>query len=314
MITKRIFLGGLAASAGLPFVAYAGDNAFVRVPVTVTPTGRVHIAVTLNGQGPFTFIVDTGASTNAIRDDLAKTLKLSFLEGATVTGVGGERTKNIYQAKTILYGGKFRQKDILLAGIVRPGTDEDGLLAAGFLTSLPSELDYGLSEARIFLKGGPDLSSYIPVKSYLNGESASSSPQIYVFATIDGVPLRLLLDTGSPSALLLYPATVKTNSLWDKYGVGEAMKSTGVTGDSVGARGVIMPDFAMGDIAIPHLPVKLMDPNGHQDHMGVDGLLGAGFLKMFSMAISHTGVAFRPNAQIVISAGASASTDNAQKP
>ena len=304
MITKRIFLGGLTATAGLPFVAQAGDNEFVRVPVTVTPTGRVHIAVTLNGQGPFTFVVDTGASTNAIRDELAKTVKLSFLEGATVTGVGGQRTKNIYQAKTIVYGGKFRQKDIQLAGIVRSGTDEDGLLAAGFLTSLPSELDYGLGEARIYLKGGPDLGGYVPVKSYLNGESTSSSPKIYVFATIDGVPLRLLLDTGSPSALLLYPATVKAHGLWDKYGDGQAMKSTGVTGDSVGARGVVMPDFTMGDIAIPHLPVKLMDPNGHQDEMGIDGLLGAGFLKMFSMAVSHTGVAFRPNAQTVISAGA----------
>ncbi len=314
MITKRLFLGGLTATAGLPMAARAGDNEFVRVPLTIGRAGRVRIAVTINDNGPFNFVVDTGAYSSGILDSLAKTLKLPFLEGRTQVGIGGENIQSIYSAKKVVLGGKFTQKDVALGGIGRLGTAEEGLLAAGFLTSLPSELDYGLSEARIYVKGQPSLDGYVPVKSYINGEDRFSSPQIFVFATIDGIPLRLNVDTGSPAALLIFPSVVKAHGLWNKYGEGQASKSTGVTGDSVPAREVVMPDFTLSDISIPRLPVKLMDPNGHQDSMGVDGLLGAGFLKMFCMAVSHTGVAFRPNAQTVISAGAAASSDSAQKP
>ena len=167
-----------------------------------------------------------------------------------------------------------------------------------------------------YVRGQPSLDGYVPVKSYINGEDRFSSPKIFVFATIDGLPLRLQVDTGSPAALLIFPSVVKAHGLWDKYGDGKASKSTGVTGDSVPAREVMMPDFALSDITIPHLPVKVMDPNGHQENMGVDGLLGAGFLKMFCMAVSHTGVAFRPNAQTVVSTEASSSSasDSAQQP
>lgn len=61
-----------------------------------------------------------------------------------------------------------------------------------------------------------------------------------------------------------------------------------------------MPDFTLSDIAIPRLPVKLMDPRFEQDDLGADGLLGSQFLKLFSMAVTQTGMALRPNAQTVI--------------
>jgi hypothetical protein len=252
--------------------------------------------------------MDTGAYSTGILDTLAKTLKLPFLEGRTQSGIAGEAIGSVYKAKTVVFGGKIAQKDVAMVGLNRVGSQEDGTVAAGFLTSLPSELDYGLSEIRIYVKGSMDLGSYVPIKSYINGESRESSPQIYVFATIDGIALRLLVDTGAPSSLELFPAVVKAHGLWDKYPDAKASKASGVTGASMAAREVVMSDFTLSDIAIPHMPVKLMDPDGHQEHMGVDGLLGAGFLKMFCVAITHRGIALRPNAQTVVSAAASSAT------
>ena len=312
MISKRSLLTGLAAAVTLPGLARAaGFGEYVRIPVSVSPIGRVLVPVTINGQGPYNFIMDTGAYSSGILDGLAKTLDLPFVEGRTQVGIGGADFHTIYRAHKVVFGEKLAQTDVVFGGVAHLGSHEDGLLAAGFLTSMPSELDFGLSEIRIYVKGAPDLSGYVPIKSYISSESAISSPEIHVYAKIDGIPLRLLVDTGSPTSLLIVPSVVKAHGLWDRYGEGKPTKSTGITGASVDAREVMMPDFSLSDIAIPRLPVKLMDPRFDQEDLGADGLLGSQFLKLFSMAVTPAGMALRPNAQTVITpdtASASASS------
>ncbi len=311
MISKRTLLTGMAAAVSLPGLARAaGLGEYVRIPVSVSAIGRVLVPVTINGQGPYGFVMDTGAYSSGILDQLAKTLDLPFIEGRTQAGIGGADFQTVYRARKLVFAGKLSQSDVALGGVGRLGPHEDGLLAAGFLTSMPSELDFGLSEIRIYVKGAPDLSRYVPIKSYIAGESAMSSPKIHVYATIDGIPLRLLVDTGSPASLLIVPSVVKAHGLWDKYGEGKPSKSTGITGASVDAREVTMPDFTLSDIAIPRLPVKLMDPRFEQDDLGADGLLGSQFLKLFSMAVTQTGMALRPNAQTVITPDPASATSS----
>ena len=70
---------------------YVIDDELYAAPTTVDRIGRIMAPVMINGQGPFRFIVDTGASRSAISPSLATRLGLtpSLEDSLTVQGVTG---------------------------------------------------------------------------------------------------------------------------------------------------------------------------------------------------------------------------------
>lgn len=60
-------------------------------PTRIDHIGRIVVAVDVNGQGPFRFIVDTGANYSTISPELATLLKLtpSLADGIVVNGITG---------------------------------------------------------------------------------------------------------------------------------------------------------------------------------------------------------------------------------
>ncbi len=310
MITRRMMLSGMVALASLPDVVRAATGEYVRVPVRILPNGRVHMPVTINGQGLFRFVLDTGADCSNILDRLAQSLNLPSVSAGEATGLGGNAVEKLYRAQSMTFGDRFHQTDVVLLGTATIGPEESGLIAAGFLTTLPSELDYGMSEVRIYAHGSPDLAGYLKVRSRIEPGAPGLSAQIYVHATLDGVPLKLLVDTGAYDELLLFPRAVKAHGLWDKYPNPQATQSGGVTGAVTATRRVNIPSFALGDVAVPNLPVTLMPPTAQQSDIGADGLLGSQFLKLFSMAVLPSGISLRPNSRTVITPDAAAASSS----
>ncbi len=303
MTTRRTVLSGTVAAAAAAGLAEprraraAGAAQNVPVPIAVLPNGKVVMRVWINGTGPYLFFMDTGASASAIQSDLARKLGLKFTRGETVDGVGGEEIEGVYLAAEARFGPYLRQKGVAFGGMPNFKGAAAGLVAAGFLTTLPSVLDYGAREIRIYTHGAPDLSDFTPVKSYLSTEDPHASEMIYVYLTIDGVPLKLMVDTGADTHVFLYPSTVRAHGLWDKYGQGTSGKSRGITGAIDATRTVTMPDFELSDVTVPHLPVTMMDPASHNENNGADGLLGSRFLELFAMAVTQKGIALRPIAR-----------------
>jgi len=307
MSTRRNILVGAAALAAMPAVARAEDGAeYVPVPIVVTPGYRIAMTLRINGTGPYVFIMDTGADASGIRSDLARSLGLKFTSGQSFSGVGGEEIEGIYLAKEVQFGPYLHQKGVAFSGMPHFKICA-GLVAAGFLTTLPSVLDCGAKEIRIYTRGLPDLGEFVPVDSYLDARDPYGSAQIYVHVTIAGVPLKLLVDTGAPYHMVVFPSVVRAHGLWDKYGAGVEGKTSGISGTIVSIREVSMPDFALSDVMVPHLPVTLMNPDAHNDNNGVDGVLGMRFLELFAVAITKKGMALRPLAGAA-SAASSASS------
>lgn len=91
--------GGDAVGPSEPRVGDA-DSAAGTVPVTVreSPGGvLVFVDVTIGGEGPHTFLVDTGASTSAIDDDLVEELGLEETgQTAQLSGVIGDGSVRLY--------------------------------------------------------------------------------------------------------------------------------------------------------------------------------------------------------------------------
>lgn len=308
MPTRRDILGGLALAA-MPVVARADEagGQYIPVPIGVNADGTVFMRLWINGAGPYLFAMDSGASNSAIHSQLAQKLGLQFTRSETFYGVGGEEVEGIYLAKEVQFGPYLHQKGVAFSGMPHFEGRYAGLVAAGFLTSGPSVLDYGAKEIRIYVKGTPNLDGFVPIESYLDSNDPNVSSRIFVHATIDGIPLKLLVDTGADTQLLLYPSVVRGHDLWDKYGVGQESRSAGITGAVDRTRTVAMPDFVMGDVSVRSLPVTLMDSTAHNENNGHDGLLGSQFLKMFAVAVTKKGIALKPIAQAAASASSSSS-------
>ncbi len=317
MTTRRKIVGGMMAAAALPGLARAQDAPqdaaqaaaqYIPVPFTMTADGTIVIDVRINGGAVYPFALDTGSSASGMLYPLAARLGLKPLRTKKVNGVGSTGVTGVFLADEAQFGPYLHQKGVAFTGIRSLGGGYSGLLAAGFLTTAPSILDYGAKEIRVYVRGEPDLSDFITVKSFFLQPDADGSEMIGVNVTIDGISMRLLVDSGADAHVLLFPSTVRGHDLWDKYGEGAKADLFAVTGAASHDRVVTMPDFALSDVTVPHLPVTLMDPAGHNENSGVDGLLGSRFLRLFAMGVVPKRVAFRPIAQTVPAAAAASSS------
>ena len=298
MTTRRQVLIGAGAAIALPGVVRAQDAAqYIPVPIDVTPEGSAIVQVCINGGAFHPFIVDTGSSASGILFSLAQRLDLKPQRSLKVNGIGSAGRTQVFLADEAQFGPYLHQKGVALAGIPNLAGGYAGLIAAGFLTTAPSILDYGAKEIRVYVRGAPDLSDFVTVKSFFLQPDWAGSEMIGVNVTLDGIPLKLLVDSGADAHVLLFPSTVRGHHLWEKYGQGATSDLVAVTGAVVHNRIITVPNFALSDVTVPNMPVTLMDPAGHNENNGVDGVLGARFLKLFAMGVVHKSVAFRPIAQ-----------------
>ncbi len=189
----------------------------------VVEDGRLWIAA-LIGDTPLRFVVDTGAAGNFVRPEIAKSLHMTNVSaGNAVTGVGGKsRVTGSAEARNVVVGGVVRQPRMQFSlydfGRGMPD-DAAGLLAAGLITSYDSDLLLGdtLATWRIWLDGRPT----VPDGRLIDGTTISrrhereASERITVTVQIDGKPYRLMVDTGSPRSLMLFPRATLRSGLWD---------------------------------------------------------------------------------------------------
>ncbi|ADU14004.1 aspartyl protease family protein [Asticcacaulis excentricus] len=292
MITKRQCLAGLS---GLALAASSAQANEISVPIAVTRSRRIMTSLTINNQGPFYFFIDTGASISFIRPSLARKLALRRVESMRTLGLGGSDYTQIYEAKDVVFGESFRVKAMALGGLeMLENRDYEGLLAAGFLTGVTSQLDFESSRIR-FQSGSEtiDTTGYQPWPS--RREQQGAGEKIYVDILIDGIKANCLLDTGAPPALTLHPSFVKKNKLWDRYANPREQTVKGIHGDTTKSRYVHADSLDIGGFPIKGAPVTLLDPEGTRGFGLDDGIIGMGAIGRFNHIFAKEGLLVKPN-------------------
>jgi predicted aspartyl protease len=159
--------------------------------------GRVVAPVTVNGQGPFRFIVDTGANRSVLSDALAARLGLTPDGTDRVHSVHGVSIAPVVAVNSLQYGDVSLNAQALpmLSGNVLAG--EHGLLGVD-----------GMSGRRLRMDFERNCIEIVPSRQArrLRGWSAIRGEMrfghlVVVEGSIGGVRVNLLLDTGSDSSL-----------------------------------------------------------------------------------------------------------------
>ena len=281
-----------------------------RVPIQVQRNLLV-VAATLNGSGPFNFLLDTGVATSIITSPvLADSLRLRHGQVFRITGAGGSDTGlQAYQADSVRVGLPgivaphmpllVLSQDVLnLSGYV--GMPIHGILGSelfrSFVVTLQPEEGY-LIATRPDVYRAPKGRRWSSLPLSLENNKAYFTAPVQLTDSLT-LPLKLVLDTGASHALsveldsdplLKAPARRLPTDL-----------GRGLTGVVQGFLGRV-PRLQLGRYTLPNVLTSF--PNSADVHRRIDvprnGNVGYELLKRFSLVVDypHQRLLLRPNQQ-----------------
>ena len=299
MIGRRDVVAGLAGGVAMPGIAIAAEPRVYTSRIAIE-NGRLIMAVMIGEHGPYTFMIDTGTYLSLIRPDLAKSLKLQTraIEGSR--GVGGSGVYTLYLAQDVLMGGGLRQRDVMFSDAFRFGSGAGiyGALAAGIVTAIDTDLDFDAGELRFYPDGRGDRPGYVAIDSTipLSGGPTAGSRKISATVLLDGRPIRCVLDTGSPTPLLLNNSAARRLGLWNTTTPFAPHRPNGIGGVGPIGRIVRAQSIEMGGAKQDRPLVTLL---GDDVGSEFDGILGLSFIQRFNLSVDTRGhkLWVKPSAQ-----------------
>jgi hypothetical protein len=180
-------------------VTAPSEDTLLATPTTVDHIGRVVVPVTINGRGPFHFIVDTGANHSTISPGVVRTLGLKPSDTATITLDGITGTAQVaFVTIDRLQAGDLTISDTPLPVVeaaVMAGAD--GIFGAAGLTEKSLLMDF--KRNRVVITRGVE--SLVRTESTKIHALRPAFGLMMLDTRIGGVTVRAVLDTGSERTL-----------------------------------------------------------------------------------------------------------------
>lgn len=294
-LDRRVLLAGLGA-LGLPAGPAAAQDPLDALvedrPIQLLSNlfTRVGAAVTVNGQGPFTFVIDTGAGTTSIADSLADRLQLPPLQSVIVHGITEARvTRSVAINRLQLSGLGFR--NLACPVFPREQLGADGLIGLDVLDRFRLRFNVVRRTASLNVRGvtvmmGGDLVT----GSRLRREGMRSvrgrfGQMIMTQVSVDGQPTAAFIDSGAQYSIgnmaLRQAAAARRR---DGGRVARQVPLYGVTGQSLSADLAMVDDLRFGPQRLGPTPMLFADLHCF-DTLGLSGrpalLIGADLLGRF---------------------------------
>jgi len=162
--------------------------------------GRPVVEVSINGKGPYDFILDTGANITVVDAALSQELQLSSsgVSTALVGGGAGPQTVNISEMRV----GEAQLHDMMAAAMPLGGFFKDqgaprGVLSAAMLPGYLLTFDYPGKQITL-VTGELPRADEQSIFSYPSGEVIPTLP-----IKVAGIETRIHVDTGAPFGITL---------------------------------------------------------------------------------------------------------------
>jgi hypothetical protein len=267
--------------------AIASGAASTNVPFRLL-NNHIYVEGTVNGKGPYTFIVDTGGHTllsSRIVDEVGlKTVGRSVESGA---GEGHSTTGFVHFDEIAIGGVRLRDQTGFATEIYDKsieGIPVDGMVGYELLRRMVTTIDYGrqtmtFTDPSRFTPAG-DLGVAVPFEFY------DHLPNVR--GAIGDLPATFDIDTGSRSELDLTSPFVAKHALRARYPKG----TLAVTGWGVGgpARSYMarLASLKLGPVEIDHVAAGLSDAKGGSfSDPNYDANVGSALLKRFVVTFDY---------------------------
>jgi predicted aspartyl protease len=213
---------------------------------------RVTVPVTIKGQGPFRFMVDTGAQATVVSSALAERLGLTERSPATLIGMASRAAVEITEIPQLALGSRefhIRSAPILEAENIGGA---DGILGLDSLQDQRVLIDF--DKQRIFVADakqlGGDHGYEIVVKA-----RRKLGQLIITGARVDGIDVDVIVDTGSQ-------ASIGNMALFDRMrrarGLGENTL-TDVNGHDLTSTVKVVRSLRIDEMNVSAIPIMFAD-------------------------------------------------------
>lgn len=253
-----LLLAGLAAvtapslpSPVQPVGADAGDET---LETALDSVRRMTVDTQVNGAGPFSFTVDTGADHSVVSDRLAARLALPSGRTVIVQGIAGPMRVSTVLL-TSLRVGRRESKDIAAPVLSERYLGSAGFLGIDALRDQRVLLDFKrgritiAGSAREAMQGEPDV-------IVVTGRSRFGQ-LILTDARIGSMKVHAVIDTGAESTV----GNLPLRKLMERRGRINGRPTTliGVTGAELPAEAASIPRIRLGGLLLGNMPIAYAD-------------------------------------------------------
>ena len=255
----------------------------------------IFASVMVGDQGPFEFIVDTGASQTVFTERLLGELGLTPITSTLIYGIGGggRVESGIYRIDSLTFGG-IEVRNLPVGTLSDPllGELADGIFSTATFGRELVSIDY------------PDSIIEFNVDTDLD-DSLSERVPGWFFSNLAFLPLRLngdfeglfLLDTGAVTSILSHKAAAALGVTEETPGAGVSLGLAGIGGESGLALTVpaVTLSTAQSQASFPLMIAIDMDEISQTLGIEVSGIVGYDFLKDYRVSIDFD------NAEVILS-------------
>ncbi len=264
----RIFCAAMLIGLAPSLAAYAEPSScalkrWATIPASLDDS-RILLDAGVNGT-PVKMVLDTGGGVSVISEAVAKRLAIDVRQrhGGTYGIGGGEITTYAYLKQ--LRVGDAAATDTTL--MVMPGGHDGadgkpvGYFGADYLDRFDVEIDLAGGKVTFFSQDHCKGKVVYWTDSYFKVPFSildCNNPQIEVTVTLDGKPVRAVLDTGAATTTLRLSTASRLFGLSaDASGVDAAGTATGLDGNAIPAYRHVFDALVLGPITLPHRTIVL---------------------------------------------------------
>ncbi len=209
-----VILPALFVSLTLIFVAGAkAQEPVAEVPYSYSYDGWITVPVMVNGQGPYDFVVDSGATLSVVFENLARQQDFPFVDGEPRRILGLIEANNLppRYIGTIEMGGQAIENvvSVVVSDWDEPRTTPQGVLGLDFLAQYAVDIDPTTRTVKLYPGRAPDFVdgrgwSDVELEPTLFGDG--TRPLYVLKARIRGRSYSFILDLGASGSIINYAA------------------------------------------------------------------------------------------------------------
>lgn len=200
---------GLAAALFVAAPAFAATPGHVAGDVppaaTIVATGedlsrRMTVPVIVNGQGPFHFVIDTGADRTVISKELAEQLALPKSGTAKLHAMGGSAQVNMVRIDRIQVSDKISRK-VRAAALPRKYVGADGLIGIDSLKGQRIVMDFQAGTMTLQASDAPEDDVSEGVDVIVVTARTRLGQLVLADADANGQKVWVIVDTGAQNSV-----------------------------------------------------------------------------------------------------------------
>ena len=214
--------------------------------------------VGINGQGPFNFLLDTGANISCISNRLMRQLELTSNETARVHTVVGVRNRPMVTLDELQIGPRSRRM-VRAPALPIKGPDIDGILGVDWLKGQRLVLDFKGKKLEI-VKSRADRDE--PGRVVVVPARRRHGQLTIVDADLSGRPISAIIDSGAQGTLCNGKLRDMVRIIEAKRGdvtPPRSVRMETLAGESFTGESVFLPFLRLGGLRLGNVPVTYAD-------------------------------------------------------